>query len=87
MGDKKYNGWYNYATFRVHNDVLGKIYFENVVTESQLKEIVRDVVFRDKSSYYLLIDYANLFLNEVNWDEIVRIYNEDILNLQTKYDH
>jgi len=83
----KYNGWSNYATFRIHNDILSNITFEDIVAEEQLRDIVKDVVFRDISTYYLLIDYTNLFLNEVNWDEIVKIYNEDILKLQTKYDN
>lgn len=79
MEDEKYNGWFNYATFRVHHDILCNIEFEEEVTKDQLREIVKNVVFRDVFSYYLLIDYANLFLNQVNWKDIVNTYNSDIL--------
>lgn len=74
-----YNGWNNYATFRVHNDILNGIAFEDTVSIDDLKEIVTEAVFRDRDVYYLLIDYANLFLNNVNWVELVEVYNTDIL--------
>lgn len=74
-----YNGWSNYATFRVHNDILNGIAFEDTVSIGDLKEIVTETVFRDRDVYYLLIDYANLFLNEVNWGELAQVYSNDIL--------
>jgi hypothetical protein len=74
-----YNGWSNYATFRVHNDILNGIDFENSISVDTLQEIVRDVVFSNSNSHYLMTDYANLFLNNVNWEELAEIYNTDIL--------
>ena len=74
-----YNGWNNYATFRVHNDILNGIAFEDTVSIDDLKEIVTETVFRDRDVYYLLIDYANLFLNTVNWGELAQVYSNDIL--------
>ena len=74
-----YNGWSNYATFRVHNDILNGIAFEDTVSIDDLKEIVRDVVFSNANGHYLLTDYANLFLNAVDWAELAEVYNTDIL--------
>lgn len=74
-----YNGWNNYATFRVHNDILNGIDFENGVSIDTLQEIVRDVVFSNSNSHYLMTDYTNLFLKTVDWKEIAEVYNTDIL--------
>ena len=74
-----YNGWSNHATFRVHNDILNGIAFEDTVSIDDLREIVTNTVFRDRDAYFLLNDYANLFLNTVNWGELAEVYNTDIL--------
>jgi hypothetical protein len=74
---RPYNGWNNYATFRVHNDILNGIAFEESVSIDDLREIVTNVVFRDRDAYFLLNDYANLFLNNVDWEELVETYNYD----------
>ena len=79
MSSTNYNGWNNYATFRVANDILNSITFEDSVTIDDLKEIVRDVVFSNSSGHYLITDYANLFLNTVDWAELAVVYNTDIL--------
>ena len=83
-----YNGWDNYATFRVANDILNNIKFsEDGVTIDELKEIVRSVVLSNLSGHFLATDYINLFLNTVDWSELAEVYNTDILtaklNLQT----
>ena len=75
----EYNGWRNYATFRVANDILNNIAFEDSVTTEDLQKIVRDVVLSNLSGHYLATDYINLFLYEVDWDELVEVYNTDIL--------
>lgn len=76
-----YNGWSNHATFRVHNDILNGIAFEDTVSIDDLREIVTEAVFRDRDVYYLLIDYANLFLNTVNWTELAEVYNTNTQKL------
>jgi len=84
------NGWNNYATFRVAHDILNDIKFEDSVTIDSLKEIVRDVVFSNVNGHYLITDYANLFLNTVDWAELADVYNTDILtaklNLQAEHE-
>jgi hypothetical protein len=73
------NGWNNHATFRVANDILNNITFEDSVTTEDLQEIVRNVVFSNLKGHYLATDYINLFLYTVDWDELVEVYNTDIL--------
>ena len=40
MKDTKYNGWTNYATWRINLEILGDIEFEEKVNADYLEEIV-----------------------------------------------
>ena len=84
--NKEYNGWTNYATWRVNLEILGDIEFENKMSADDLKEIVEDVVFSQYDGMNsLMYDYARAFISEVNFYEIAQSINEE-LELQTKYD-
>ena len=87
---KEYNGWTNYATWRVNLEILGDIDMHEVlVTADYLKEIVEDVVFSQYelgNGSHLVEDYARAFISEVNFYEIAQSINEE-LELQTKYDN
>jgi hypothetical protein len=86
--NKEYNGWNNYATWRVNLEILGDIMFEEKVSVDGLKEIVEDCVFRNPNTCdtpYLVEDFARAFISEVNFYEIAQSINEE-LELQTKYD-
>ena len=83
-----YNGWTNYATWRVNLEILGDIEFENKMSADDLKEIVEDCVFRNPDTCntpILIGDYARAFISQVNFYEIAQSINEE-LELQTKYD-
>ena len=83
---KEYNGWTNYATWRVNLEILGDIEFENKMSADDLKEIVEDCVFNNTvEKDCLAADYARAFVSEVNFYEIAQSINEE-LELQTKYD-
>jgi hypothetical protein len=85
----KYNGWTNYATWRVHLEILGDIQFDENISADYLKEIVEDCVFSNYEIYsgsHLVEDYARSFISNVNYEEIAQYINEEI-DLQTKYDH
>ncbi len=84
----EYNGWSNYATWRVNLEILGDIQFDEHISADYLKEIVEDCVFggRDFSGLSLVKDYAEAFLADVNYYEIARSINEEI-DLQTNYDN
>jgi len=83
---KEYNGWTNYATWRVNLEILGDIEFENKMSADDLKEIVEDCVFNNTvEKDCLAADYARAFIQQVNFYEIAQSINEE-LELQTKYD-
>ena len=79
---KEYNGWSNFATWRVNVDILGDIEFDATVSVNELKKIVEDCVFRNPNTCdtpYLVEDYARAFLSEVNYHEIAEAINTDML--------
>ena len=83
----EYNGWTNYATWRVNLEILGDIEFEETATADDLKEIVEDCVFNNTvEKDCLAADYARAFISQVNFYEIAQSINEE-LELQTKYDN
>ena len=76
---KSYNGWTNYATWRVNLEILGDIEFDHLVTYDYLEEIVEGIVFDnivDKDC--LAAYYARAFINEVNFEEIAEAINKEI---------
>ncbi len=76
--NKEYNGWTNYATWRVNLEILGDIEFEDVVSADDLKEIVEDCVFNNTvEKDCLAADYARAFISEVNFYEIAEHINEE----------
>lgn len=85
----EYNGWTNYATWRINLEILGDIEFEDRVSADNLKEIVEDCVFTNFDTCdtpRLVEDYAKAFISEVNFYEIARSINEEI-DLQTKNEY
>ncbi|RLI52030.1 hypothetical protein DRO61_00710 [Candidatus Bathyarchaeota archaeon] len=85
----EYNGWANYATWRINLEILGDIEFEDRVSADDLKEIVEDCVFTNFDTCdtpRLVEDYAKAFISEVNFYEIARSINEEI-DLQTKNEY
>jgi hypothetical protein len=87
VNNNEYNGWTNYATWRVNLEILGDIQFENKTSADDLKEIVEDVVFSQYDGMNsLMYDYASSFISEVNFYEIAENINEEI-KLQAEYDN
>ena len=76
----EYNGWTNYATWRVNLEILGDIQFvedDNVSVET-LEEIVESTVFDNlPEKNGLATDYAKAFLSEVNYHEILKHIQEN----------
>lgn len=78
MTDTKYNGWTNYATWRVNlemfdgmtaSDIMGG----NVIVVSELKDALRDWAeeyIEESSQPGYARNYALAFLSDVNWWEI-----------------
>ena len=74
-----YNGWSNYATWKVALEVFDGMEFEDTVTESYLKEEAEDIIFGFKDRNNLVSSYAQSFLEDVDYREIAEAINEEIL--------
>ena len=82
MKKQEYNGWSNYATWKVNNDILVDIVFDQPTTRDYLEEIVEDAVFTNKTEGGLAEDYARAFISQVDFREIASGINAE-LELQT----
>ena len=86
--NKEYNGWTNYATWRVNVEIIDGIEIDTIICAEYIKEYIEDVVFGQYelgNGSHLVEDYARAFVSEVNFYEIAQSINEE-LELQTKYD-
>ena len=81
MTDKTYNGWANYATWRINlelfNDIDWSDYHESGLTSDQVdaewcEEWVEEVIFGMSDNNGLIEDYARAFINGVDWNETAR---------------
>ena len=85
MSDNNYNGWTNYATWRVNLEILGNIDwqedpFYEMLSVSYLEELVEETIFKNGEKYGLVGDYAKAFLSEVNYYEILEHIKEEVDN-------
>ena len=74
-----YNGWSNYATWKVALEVFDSIEFEDTVTASYLKEEAEDIIFGFKDRNNLISNYAQAFLEDVDYLEIAEVINREII--------
>ena len=85
-----YNGWNNYATFRVANDILNHHQWDDSesITIEYLKELVNNAVFDNTgvTTSTLIAGYAKCFLSNVNWNELAEIYQTDRLTQKLNID-
>ena len=72
--NKEYNGWTNYATWRVMLELFEIHTSEDNLNADSCKELAEDIV---EDNARLAQDYANAFLDEVNWYEIADAINEN----------
>ena len=81
MSDTKYNGWTNYATWRVMLEVFDGLEFAEMFAldegaynlskdlQNYAEELI-EMSISDPHAPSLAKDYALAFLSEVNWHEI-----------------
>ena len=74
MENTKYNGWTNYATWRVNLEMFDGS--DSYWTAESAKEFVEDIITYDTSEG-IARDYALAFIDDVNWDEIAEHYQEE----------
>lgn len=89
MSDTTYNGWTNYATWRVNLEIVDDL-LSSLVDDEQtfsdiyslsayIREVTEDHVRgEDDQERNLSTQYAMAFLDQVNWDEIAR-HNEELI--------
>jgi hypothetical protein len=83
MENSNYNGWTNYATWRINLEIFDGFTLEPNETPkdahqlaSEIKDFAEGLLELDCGNT-LTLDYAMAFLNEVNWYEIA---NSILLN-------
>jgi hypothetical protein len=78
MKTEKYNGWTNYATWRVNLEIFDGLPYDSdgAATPEECQAYAEDVVSEGAEGFAL--DYALAFLGEVNWGEIAEAINEQL---------
>ena len=89
MTDKTYNGWTNYATWRVNLEIFDNIPIQDFdgadCAEPDIYEI--SLALKERAEYYIECtsqegfarDYALAFLSDVNWYEIAKHMVDDYI--------
>ena len=79
--NKEYNGWTNYATWRINLEIIDGIEIDTIICAEYIKEYIEDVVFGQyelSNGSHLVEDYARAFVSEVNFYEIAQSINEEL---------
>lgn len=77
--DTRYNGWTNYATWRVYLEIFSDFEYDlgnETIDAAWCEDCVNTAVFEQTDYRGLMADYAYVFLSEVNYDEIANHLNE-----------
>ena len=87
MTDNTYNGWTNYATWRINLEIFDGFnpiedwgLERETLTESELAALLREdaeELVNESAPEGLALNYAMSFLSEVNWHEIASHMMED----------
>ena len=91
--DATYNGWTNYATWRINLEIVddyinsvedGELTFEGIADFADwLAEYAADVVVSGFDDRLPIRWYAEAFLDQVNWYEIAKAHTDDNPDLIT----
>jgi hypothetical protein len=74
MTNQTYNGWTNYATWRVNLEMFDGS--EGTWTADSARDFVEDVII-DSTPDGIARDYALAFISDVNWHEIAAHYEAE----------
>mgnify|MGYP003651845217 FL=1 len=74
MKDTQYNGWTNYATWRVNLEMFDGLDLDRDVDAGELEQSAYDAIFDDGND--LAIGFALAFVADVNWHEIANSIND-----------
>jgi hypothetical protein len=74
MSKANYNGWTNYATWRVNLEMFDGS--EDTWSADSAREFVEEIIY-STTDEGIARDYALAFIADVNWDEIAAHYQEE----------
>ena len=75
--DNTYNGWHNYATWRVTLEIFDGMEIEEPWTSEFCKDYVEEILEQEcDHNNTLVFSYALAFINDVAWGEIAEHLNE-----------
>jgi hypothetical protein len=84
MTNNRYNGWTNYATWRINLEILQGQYEELKEYDSDdLKSHVEELLYCENE---LAESYAMSFISDVNWYELeehIHEYNKELEELES----
>lgn len=87
MSDTTYNGWTNYATWRVNLELIDRsdwhCYFDPQPAAHILGDVIRECVeemIEETTFEGIGRDYALAFLSDVNWREIAQHLIDDYVD-------
>ena len=75
MNTQKYNGWTNYATWRVYQEIFDGVEYDELMGPNTLEDIAMEVVSQGATMGSLADSYALAFIADVNWFEISQHVN------------
>ena len=75
MNDTRYNGWTNYATWRVNLELFDGLDLDRDVDAGELEQSAYDTIIESEGTD-LVIGYALAFIANANWDEIADGMND-----------
>jgi hypothetical protein len=73
MSKSTYNGWTNYATWRINLEIFDGL--DQVWDADEARQYVEDYIHASSSG--IARDYALAFISDVNWHEIAAHYQEE----------
>ena len=74
-----YNGWYNYATWRLHLEIFDGMEIEEAWDWEQCRDYAEEIITMDCEETSLAANYAMAFINDVAWVEIAEHLNEQFI--------
>ena len=74
MKDTTYNGWTNYATWRVNLELFDGS--DQFWSADSAREFVEEIIY-ESTPEGVARDYALAFISDVNWYEIAEHYEEN----------
>ena len=80
MSNETYNGWTNYATWRVQLEIFDGMEIDAAISPESVRDMAEEAVEMsggwDEKTPRLARDYALAFLSDVNWQEIADNLND-----------